>query len=40
MTINKPTEVTVENLTAVMDNIYDILNRFAKRLDKLEEGEE
>jgi|10_taG_2_1085330.scaffolds.fasta_scaffold457093_3 hypothetical protein len=35
MNFNKPTEVNDENITSVIDHIYDILNRLADELERL-----
>ena len=35
MNFNKPTEVNDENITSVIDHIYDILNRLAAELERL-----
>ena len=35
MNFNKPTEVSEENLTAVIDHIYDALNKLAKEIEQL-----
>lgn len=35
MNINKPTEVTEENLTDVVNHIYDVLNKLAQEIEQL-----